>query len=407
MGRSTDVTGGHDADAEVMTTHTSAATTSQREPLLTRAFVMLLVAELAYFTADGVAIYTLPLHVTGPLGSGPAAAGVAFGAFAVSALLLRPVAGRLSDRYGRGPLLVGGAALAGVGLALTAHADSLTVVVLLRLVLGVAEAAFFVAGVAALADLAPPSRMGEAISYNSLGLYLGLTFGPPLGELLVESWGFRTAWYGAAGLAVVAAGLALRIGETRPAGASVGRSALIHRRSIAPGLAFMTSLVAMGGFLSLASLHGHEIGFDNASIPMFVFGATVVTCRTVFAKVPDRVPSLALGSAALTTMGCGLLVMVAWATPVGAVVGAFVLAVGISFSTPAFFSAVLSTARPAERGAAAGTASAFMDLGLGGGPILLGAVAEASGIPGAFAAGAAVAIAGAAWSLHLHLHARR
>ena len=46
---------------------------------------------------------------------------------------------------------------------------TLPAVVALRLVLGVAEAAFFVASFAALADLAPPDRMGEALSYNSLG----------------------------------------------------------------------------------------------------------------------------------------------------------------------------------------------------------------------------------------------
>jgi predicted MFS family arabinose efflux permease len=382
-----------------MTTPTASAT---QQPLFTRAFVLLGVAELAYFTGVGVAIYALPLYVTGPLGSGPAAAGLAFGAFAVSALLLRPLAGRLSDSLGRSPLLVGGAVIAAVGLVLTGHAESLVAVVLLRLLLGVAEAAFFVASFAALADLAPPSRLGEAISYNSLGLYLGLTFGPPLGELLLENWGFTTAWYGAAGLALVATVVALRIGETRPADVGGGHSGLVHRKGIPAGLAFLASLIAMGGFLSLASLHGVEIGFANASIPMFAFGATVVTCRIVFARVPDRFPSLALGAAALTTMALGLGVMATWTAPVGAVLGAIVMAVGITFSTPAFFSAILSTASPSERGAAAGTASVFMDLGLGGGPILLGALAEASGIPGAFAAGAAVALAGAAWSLHLH-----
>ena len=56
---------------------------------------------------------------------------------------------------------------------------------------GVAEAAFFVAGFALLADLAPPSRMGEALSYNSLGLYLGIALGPPLGEAADRAVGVR------------------------------------------------------------------------------------------------------------------------------------------------------------------------------------------------------------------------
>ena len=90
-----------------------------------------------------------------------AGAGLAFGAFAVSALILRPVAGRLADTRGRRPLLVGGALLSALGMLGTAYADNLVLVVLLRLLLGVAEAAFFVAALAALADLAPASRMAR------------------------------------------------------------------------------------------------------------------------------------------------------------------------------------------------------------------------------------------------------
>ena len=148
-----------------------------REPLLTRPFVLLALAELAYFTADGVAIYALPVFVTGPLGSDAAGAGVAFGAFALSALVLRPFAGRLADSVGRRPLLLAGALICAAGMVGTAHVSTLAAVVALRLLLGVAEAAFFVAAIAAVADLAPPSRMGEAMSYNSLGLYLGLAAG--------------------------------------------------------------------------------------------------------------------------------------------------------------------------------------------------------------------------------------
>jgi hypothetical protein len=64
---------------------------------------------------------------------------------------------------------------------------------------------------------------------------------------------------------------------------------------------------------------------------------------------------------------------------------------------------VAGTAAPTERGAASGTVSAFLDLGLGGGPILLGLVAEALGIPWAFGVAAAVALAGCLWTIGLAL----
>ena len=52
--------------------------------------------------------------------------GVAIGSFAVTALLLRPYAGREADRRGRRALLVGGALLSGLAIAAHAIAPNLT-----------------------------------------------------------------------------------------------------------------------------------------------------------------------------------------------------------------------------------------------------------------------------------------
>jgi len=51
-------------------------------------------------------------------------------------------------------------------LALMPVAGGLATVVGLRLLMGLAEAAFFVAGFTALMDLAPADRIGQALSYN-------------------------------------------------------------------------------------------------------------------------------------------------------------------------------------------------------------------------------------------------
>jgi predicted MFS family arabinose efflux permease len=390
---------GHDDG--VMTTTTDASPVIH-DRLVTPAFVRLFLADLAYFTAAGVAIYALPQYVTGPVGSDKAGAGIAFGAFAVTALVLRPFAGRLADTWGRRPLLVGGALLCGTSMLLTAFADNLPLVVALRLALGIAEAAFFVASVAALVDLAPPSRMGEALSYNSLGLYLGIALGPPLGEVLVEQMGFAPAWYAAAALSLLAAAIVMRIGETRAHHSAADPPAgLIHWPAVPAAAGFLTSVVAMGGFLTFASLHAEEVGLANTSLPLFVYGMVVVTCRIVFARVPDRVSSLPLGAAALVTIGAGLGVMTLWAAPIGVLAGAAVMAVGVAFSTPAFFSAIFATASPSQRGAASGTASAMLDLGLGGGPIMLGLVAETAGLLWAFGVAAAVALVGSCWTWSL------
>ena len=73
--------------------------------------------------------------------------------------------------------------------------------------------------------------------------------------------------------------------------------------------------------------------------------------------------------------------------------GAAVLGLGVAFLTPAIFAAIFSIVPAHERGAAAGTATVFIDLGFGGGPLLLGIIAANGGIPLAFASAAALTAA--------------
>jgi len=383
-----------------MTTITPLLSDAARDDrLFTRAFVLLALGELAYLSADGMAVYLIPVYAEGPLDAGRAGAGLAFGAFALSALALRPWVGRIADTRGRRPLLVGGALVAAAALLLTAQATSLTALVGLRLLAGVGEAAVFTATFAALADLAPPNRLGEALSYNSLALYLGLAAGPPLAELVVEQWDFEAGWYVAGGLAAVAGVVYALVPESCICDNTVGRPPLIHRRSLPVALGFLTSIVAMGGFLAFAALQADELGMEHSSLPLLVYGATVVVGRLSVAKLVDRVPPLRLGAGALVAMAAGLVLAAVAGSPAGLLLGTVMLGIGVTFSTPAFFSAIFASAGPGERGAASAMASAAMDLGFGIGPILLGYVAASAGIPWAFATGAAVAVAGAVWTI--------
>src|SRR4051795_8291374 len=146
--------------------------------LFRRSFLFLSLADLAYFTGAGMLVAATPLLVTDRLGGGASAVGLVVAAFSVTTLALRPWAGRWSDRWGRRRLmLVGTAAFAVLVLGHLLIAGVVGLVVL-RLLLGAAEALFFVAGFAMLADIAPAGRAGEALSYSSLALFTGLALGP-------------------------------------------------------------------------------------------------------------------------------------------------------------------------------------------------------------------------------------
>jgi MFS family permease len=363
--------------------------------LLTPAFVALTLSELAYFTAVGILLATTPLFVTGPLGGAELGVGLAMGSFSVTTLLLRPWAGRWVDRHGRRLLLVGGAAAFAVVTVGHLVVDSLPALVALRLLLGAAEAMYFVAGFAALADLAPPQRAGEALSLNSLALYVGIAVGPLIGQVLLRWRGFDAAWIGAVALAVLATALAARVPETRgPVDDDAAPTPLLHRAAVVPGLALFCGVAAMSGFLAFAVLHAQAVGIERWSGVLLLFGGTVVVCRVALARLPDRAGPVRLAAAALAVCGLGLVVVGAFGTPVGLVVGTVVLALGVAFLTPAIFATVFNAVPAAERGSAAATTSVFIDLGLSGGPILLGVVAATTSLPTSFLLAAVLPAAG-------------
>jgi MFS family permease len=374
------------------------ATSNDR--LFSQAFIALTASELAYFLAGGLLIGITPFFVLGPVEGDAAGLGLVFAAFSVTTLLLRPVAGRLADRRGRRPLLILGALLCAVVLLAHAVIDDLAVLIGLRLALGATEAIYFVAAIAALADLAPPGRAGEALSYNSLALYLGLAIGPVLGQGLVALGGFPVAWIGAAGLALLAGLLALRIPETSPSlGRATPSAPWIHRAAIAPGIALGLGVATMSAFFALGGPHAERIGLQAWSVTYLLFGGVVVAARLALARLPDRYPAIPVIVLALSLCGVGTLLTAVTPGVAGLLVGAGVLAVGVALLTPAVFAAIFAIVSPAERGVASGTASAFIDLGFGVGPLVVGSVAASLGIPAAFGLAAGVALAGSVATL--------
>jgi MFS family permease len=366
------------------------------DPLFSAAFVALSLSDLAYFMAGGALTGVTPFFVTGPLGAGPAAVGLAFGAFSVSTLVLRPLTGRWTDRHGRRPLLVGGPALFAVLVLCHLLVTDLLWLVVLRLLMGIAEALYVVAGFAALADLAPPGRAGEALSYNSLALFLGIATGPSIGQALLALGGFPLGWAGIGSLLVLATVLAARVPETHvPATGPAPAAPLIHRAALVPGIGLFAGVAGVAGFLAFVSLRAAQVGLDLWSATLGLYGIVVVTCRVVFAKVPDRTPPMRLAAASLAVSALGLITAsgsAAW----NLFLGATALGVGTAFLTPAIFAAVFSRVPASQRGSAAGTVSVFLDLGFSGGPVVFGLVAATSSIPGAFLAGAALAAVGGA-----------
>ena len=377
---------------------------ADRSRLLTPAFLAVSLASLAYFIADGITIPILQKFVVGPLGGDRVAVGIAYGAFSLTALVLRPLAGSFSDRRGRRPLIVGGAALFAVGVLGHLVATTIPILLVMRLVMGAGEAFVFVGVLSAASDLAPEGRRGEAISYFSLSLYLGVAIGPFIGEVLLGEDRFAAVWIASALMAGVAVLFGLRAPETRPAaidppGASNaaplrGWRSVVHPGGILPGLVLLASTTGMGGFFAFGKLYADSLGMDGAGLVFATLAVIVIVFRSLMPWMPDRLGARRAASIALTFNAAGMVIIGLWTDPAGFYAGTAVFAFGVCFAFPALSTLTTLSVPPAERGAALGTFSAFLDLGFGAAPVVLGFIAQAAGFNGVFLASAVVAASG-------------
>jgi MFS family permease len=368
--------------------------------LLTPQFLTVTSAGALYFLSLGVVLPVLPQFVEDELGGDTLRVGIAVGAFAVGAVLLRPYAGRLGDRYGRRILVIVGAFVVAASAALYPLASNLGFLVAARVFGGLGEAAFFVGAGTMIADLAPPERRGEAISYWSVAVYSGLAFGPFIGEVVLDAADYDTVWIVSAVLAFAAGMLALATRETltdtaRAAmRASDERPPLLNRSALPAGVVLFLGLCGLAGFTELVPLYVKDIGLDDSSLVFLLYGVLILVVRIAGAKLPDRLGSRRAGSLALIGGASGLAVMAAWSSIAGLILGTILFAAGMSLMYPAMLTLALTGIDDSQRASVVGTVSTFFDLSQGLGALILGGAAAVTSDQGGFFAGSLLALGG-------------
>ena len=358
------------------------------------AFAGVFAATLLCFLAVGAVLPVLPRYVTGPLGAGDLSVGIVTGAFAFTAVIGRPIGGRIADRRGRRLVVV-------IGLLLTSLAGALYFLplgvgglVFARLVLGIGDGWVFTAGLAWAVDVTPRERRGQFIAIYGLGVWGGLSMGPLIGEGLYEVGGYDAVWAFAAASPLFGALLARVVPDRRVVSVPDGPQPLLPMPAVRPGIALLLAQIGYAALAGFVVLHLDEVGVGHGAAVFTAFAVTVVCARLLLSWLPDRAGPRASIAIAATAQAVGLVLIAATGPLWIAVAGALVMGTGFSLSFPSLALLVVEEVDEEQRGAAMGAFTAFFDVGVGIGGPLAGAVSAVAGYPAAFLVGAACAAAG-------------
>ena len=362
-------------------------------------FYLIMASTFLFFFSMHLLITPLPLYIK-EVGGQPAQIGLVMGMFALTAVLSRPLVGRLVDTWGRKPVMMIGSAIFILGPLFYTLARSVSSLLLARMFHGVGIAAFTTAYSTLVADLVPPPRRGEALGLAGVAAPFSIMLAPPLGGALLPRLDFSLLFVVSAVVAALSLLVAIPIREavraTNPQKAPGFLDTLSERYVWVPCLLTLAVGLAYGSLFTFLPLFGVERGIANVGLFFTAYGLMTITARMPLGRLSDRVgrmtvivPATVLLSLALAGLkvvgGMELLIVVA-----------LLYGLGDSGSGTAMMALVVDEAPVEVRGTALGVLYASFDLGIGLGGVAMGPVAGAMGYGGMYLLLGLIALAGVA-----------
>ncbi|MBA2338929.1 MAG: MFS transporter [Pyrinomonadaceae bacterium] len=154
----------------------------------------------------GIVIPILPFYVQDSrFAASPSMVGLLFASYSLMQFLFTPVLGRLSDKYGRRPVLFLSIIGTGVGFLIMGAATTLWMLFAGRILDGITGGNISTAQ-AYIADVTKPEERAKGMGMIGAAFGMGFIFGPALGGIL-SRWGINVPLYFAAALAFLNATL--------------------------------------------------------------------------------------------------------------------------------------------------------------------------------------------------------
>ncbi len=344
----------------------------------------------------GIVIPILPLYAQ-DLGASPTVIGVLASSYAAMQFLFAPVWGRLSDRYGRRPVIMVALAGSAISSLLIGLASSLVFLFVARILNGIAGASY-AAAQAYVADVTSPQERARGMGLIGAAFGVGFILGPAIGGLcaIVDA---RLPFFVAAALAalnLLAAWRRLPEPERRPARRTPQRKLLraaLRDGRIAPMIliSFLGTFAFVGMEQTFALLGDRRFGFGlvETGLVFTYIGVIVAVVQgkaigPIVARLGERRTMLV--GLALTGVALGLLAVTTslWALfPVVALLAAS----GLVF--PTVTSLVSKAVGDADQGGMLGLLASAGGLARIAGPLAAGAMFELD-VPLPYVVGAAL-----------------
>ncbi|MBA3515851.1 MAG: MFS transporter [Pyrinomonadaceae bacterium] len=336
----------------------------------------------------GIVIPVLPFYAEGTqFNATPRTVGLLFASYSVMQMLFSPVLGRLSDKYGRRPVLLISIIGTGIGFLILGFATTLWMLFLGRILDGISGGNISTAQ-AYIADITTQEDRAKGMGLLGAAFGLGFIFGPAIGGIL-SRWGIHVPFLFASGLCFANA---ILLYFTLPETVTTGHPARVsaaHGRGFTqllgslkqPRLGFILTIyflfiVAFSIMTTSFSLYTmFRFGYDahhNGYLFAYVGLIAVIIQGVLIGRLVNR-----FGELWLVIVGALFFAVSLFAVPfvgpnggglLALLIGGGIFSLGNSLSTPALNSLASKTVGAAEQGGVLGVTQSVASLARAVGP---------------------------------------
>lgn len=353
----------------------------------------------------GIVLPLLPFYADRFGGTG-VAIGFLVTVYSAAQLFSAPLWGRLSDRYGRRPILIVGLVSSGISYLVFAYATTLAVLFLSRVLAGIGGATVTVAQ-AYIADVTPPEKRAANMGLLGAAFGVGFVLGPVMGGILAPI-SLAAPGLAAAGLCLTNAVIAVwYLPESLPPEDRGSRSSAEPGERIRSFIAAATSpqllrILSLSFFFTIAFASMHptfplfgqiRFGFDERQVGyLFAFIGTISAIMQggVVRRLAPVMGEVALIRTAAIPFVAGLLMLALAPTVPLLLLGLALMSIGFGGTLPSILS-LLSRSAPANmQGSIMGVGQSVDALGRIIGPVLAGFAFDGWGIAWPYIVGSAI-----------------
>ena len=354
------------------------------QKLWTRPFFMIMAINFLIFLSFNMINPSLPLYFQ-DLGISETMTGFCISVFTIGAVLSRPFAGEVLDRYGRKSVYF----ISMILLAILIFSYSLTTVLVLVLAVRILHGidwSFASTSASTIAtDIIPRQMTGTGIGMFGMSGSLALAVSPAIAMEIMNGAGFNTMIHVSSAILLVAlaVGFFFPFEKTLQPETAVERASKRHslrdtieKSAVLPSVIIGCVTLTMSAVTTYVPLYGTTMGLDNTGFFFSIYAIGLLIVRAVIGGFIDRfgalmttLPSLALMLAAM------LLLAFADGLPTLLVSG-FLYGAGFGGAQTTMQSLSVMNAPSDRFGAANGTFFIGFDIGIGFGALLAGTLCD-------------------------------